>query len=48
MALQIGEVAKRSSVNKDTIRYYERLGLIPEPTRTNAGYRTYTEESLNV
>ncbi|MBM7571911.1 MerR family transcriptional regulator [Aquibacillus albus] len=44
MTLQIGEVAKRSQVTKDTIRYYERLGLIPEPTRTDAGYRTYAEE----
>ncbi|WP_163539972.1 Hg(II)-responsive transcriptional regulator [Gracilibacillus sp. YIM 98692] len=44
MTLQIGEVAKRSQVNKDTIRYYERLGIIPEPKRTHSGYRMYTEE----
>jgi MerR family mercuric resistance operon transcriptional regulator len=46
MALQIGEISKRSQVNKDTIRYYERLGLIPEPTRTESGYRIYSDDMV--
>jgi MerR family mercuric resistance operon transcriptional regulator len=46
VGLQIGEIAKRSKVNKDTIRYYERLGLISEPERTDAGYRIYSEDII--
>ncbi|MFD6441851.1 Hg(II)-responsive transcriptional regulator [Peribacillus sp. NPDC060186] len=43
----ISELADKCGVNKETIRYYERFGLIPEPTRTNAGYRTYQDETVN-
>lgn len=43
----ISELADKCGVNKETIRYYERFGLIPVPTRTNAGYRTYQEETVN-
>ena len=39
--LKIGQVAKRSGVKIDTLRYYERLGLLDEPTRTASGYRQY-------
>jgi DNA-binding transcriptional MerR regulator len=39
--LKIGEVATRSGVSIDTLRYYERLGLLPKPTRTRSGYRLY-------
>lgn len=39
--LTIGKVAELASVTPDTIRYYERLGLVPKPTRTPAGYRQY-------
>ena len=38
-----GEVADRADVNRETVRYYERRGLIPEPRRTTGGYRTYDE-----
>ena len=41
--LQIGEVAKRVGISVDTIRFYERRGLIPEPNRSPGGYRRYPE-----
>jgi MerR family mercuric resistance operon transcriptional regulator len=47
MDFRIGELAEKSGVNKETIRYYERLGLIPEPPRTNAGYRIYSKDQLD-
>lgn len=43
----ISELANKCGVNKETIRYYERFGLIPEPTRTNTGYRTYQDVTVN-
>ncbi len=46
MALTIGQVAKTAPVNVETIRYSEREGLIPEPPRTVAGYRQYTEDAV--
>lgn len=39
--LTTGEVAEQADVNVQTVRYYERRGLIPEPPRTSAGYRQY-------
>lgn len=39
--LSIGAVARRSGVAIDTIRFYEREGLLPEPQRRASGYRTY-------
>lgn len=42
--LRIGELAGRLDLNTQTIRYYERVGLLPEPERTEAGYRIYGEE----
>lgn len=44
--LTIGKLAKRAQVNIDTIRYYERLGLIPPPSRRESGYRQYGEDSV--
>lgn len=41
---RIGELAGRLDLNTQTIRYYERVGLLPEPERTEAGYRIYKEE----
>jgi len=38
----IGELARLTGYPRDTIRYYERTGLIPAPPRTTAGYRLYT------
>lgn len=43
-SLKIGELAKRLDLNTQTIRYYERVGLLPEPERTESGYRLYREE----
>jgi MerR family copper efflux transcriptional regulator len=39
--MTIGRLAKQAGVNIDTIRYYERNGLIPEPVRRASGYREY-------
>ncbi|PLR83995.1 MULTISPECIES: mercury resistance transcriptional regulator MerR1 [Bacillus] len=47
MQLLIGELAKKCDVNKETIRYYERIGLIPEPERTDSGYRMYSERIVD-
>jgi len=44
--LTIGAVAKRVGVAIDTIRYYERQGLLPEPQRRASGYRSYGESSI--
>ncbi len=42
--MRIGEVAAAVGVNPKTIRYYEDIGLLPDPGRTPSGYRDYTEE----
>jgi DNA-binding transcriptional MerR regulator len=42
--MHIGELAKALDLNTQTVRYYERIGLLPEPDRTEAGYRLYGEE----
>lgn len=42
----IGEVAQQLDLNPKTIRYYEEIGLLPEPERTPAGYRAYTPEDV--
>lgn len=39
--MTIGRLAKQAGVNIDTIRYYERNGLIPQPIRRASGYREY-------
>ncbi len=39
--LTIGELAARAAVTPDTLRYYERLGLLPRPQRRTSGYRVY-------
>ena len=39
--MRIGELAKSAGVTPDTIRYYEREGLLPPPERTPSGYRDY-------
>ena len=46
-ALTIGTMAKRAGVRVDTVRFYERRGLLPEPTRSPAGYRTYSDETID-
>ena len=42
----IGELAERAHVNAQTVRFYERRGLIAEPTRTHGGYRDYTSAAV--
>ncbi len=44
--LQIGEVAKLIGVSPKTIRYYNEIGLLAEPKRTESGYRLYTAQDL--
>src|SRR5438105_4879347 len=39
--LTIGQVASSAGINLETIRYYERIGLLPEPGRTKGGHRSY-------
>lgn len=39
--MRIGELAKSTGVEPPTIRYYESVGVLPEPDRTPAGYRAY-------
>jgi DNA-binding transcriptional MerR regulator len=46
MKLTIGNVAKESGVNVETIRYYERQGLLPEPPRTESGYRLFSRAAI--
>ena len=45
-ALRIGEVARRAGISPDTLRHYERHGLIPKPKRTAAGYRMYSPDVI--
>ena len=40
-ALRVGEVAALAGVHRETLRYYERRGLIPAPPRRASGYRAY-------
>lgn len=43
----IGELAERSGTSRDTIRYYEAEGVLPEPRRTEAGYRIYGDDAVD-
>lgn len=45
--LTIGKLAKRSGVGIDTVRFYERQGLLPQARRTDGGYRAYTDEDVD-
>ncbi len=45
-ALTIGRLARLGGVNLETIRYYEREGLLQEPPRTPAGYRLFPSETV--
>lgn len=42
--LTIGKLAEATGVHLETVRYYERIGLVPEPARTAGGYRSYGSE----
>jgi len=41
--MKIGELAQRAGVSIDTVRYYERQGLLPAPERMASGYRRYDQ-----
>lgn len=44
--MKIGELAQHSRVAIDTVRYYERQGLLPEPSRRASGYRNYGSDDV--
>jgi DNA-binding transcriptional MerR regulator len=46
-ALTIGQLARRTAVNIETVRYYERRGLLPEPRRRPSGYRQYSTDDVD-
>jgi Cd(II)/Pb(II)-responsive transcriptional regulator len=45
--MKIGELASRTGCKVETIRYYEQIGLLPEPKRTDGNYRNYDQDHLN-
>jgi MerR family transcriptional regulator, mercuric resistance operon regulatory protein len=45
--LSVGQLAARAGVRADTIRYYERAGLLPEPSRTDGDHRRYGPADLD-
>ncbi len=45
-AFMIGQIAARTGVNLETVRYYERAGLLPPPPRSAGGHRQYGEEQV--
>ena len=44
--LSAGKLAKAADVNVETLRYYEKRGLLPEPPRKESGYRVYPESAV--
>ena len=44
--LSIGKIAKQAGISVETIRFYERKGLLQEPQRKESGYRQYQEEDV--
>lgn len=46
-SMTVSEVARRSGAAPDTIRYYTRIGLLPEPPRSRAGYRLFDADVLD-
>lgn len=45
--MKIGELAAAAKCDIETVRYYEKCGLMPPPRRADNGYRTYTEDHLS-
>jgi DNA-binding transcriptional MerR regulator len=45
-SMKIGQVADAAEVSVDTVRFYERRGVLPTPERTSSGYRTYTPATV--
>ncbi|MBT2517177.1 MerR family transcriptional regulator [Streptomyces sp. ISL-90] len=46
MSLRSGQLAERAGVNVETLRYYERLGLIAAPARSLGGHRNYSDDTV--
>jgi|SRR5579875_408700 len=46
--LRIGQLARLANVNVQTLRFYERKGLLPKPPRGPSGYREYTAEAVSL
>lgn len=44
--MRIGKVAEKAEVNVQTVRLYERLGLLPKPARLRSGYRDYQDDAV--
>ena len=45
--MKIGEISKKTGIAVETIRYYEKIGLVPEPDRQASGYRSYRQSHLD-
>ena len=45
--LRIGQLATRTGITNETLRFYESRGLLTEPRRSDAGYRLYTEADVS-
>ncbi|WP_286222901.1 Cd(II)/Pb(II)-responsive transcriptional regulator [Marinobacter apostichopi] len=45
--MKIGDISKRANISVETVRYYEKIGLLPEPDRTASGYRSYRQAHLD-
>lgn len=46
MNYHISKLTQKCSINKETIRYYEKIGLLSEPSSTNNHYRIYSDETV--
>jgi DNA-binding transcriptional MerR regulator len=46
-AVKIGQVAREAGVSIDTVRFYERRGVLPAPERTPSGYRAFTQSTVD-
>ena len=44
--MKIGEIASEAGVTVDTVRFYERVGVLPPPARTESGYRDYQRDTV--
>lgn len=44
----IGKLVKKFNIKKETIRYYEKVGLLSKPKKLDNGYRVYSEEDINI
>ena len=45
--LQVGEVSRKLGLNPQTLYFYERIGLVPAPHRTESGYRLFSQEDVD-